>query len=143
MIANYSAQRCDSDAALVIHLVIYCAVGACFAFALYALLQPSRVSNFGLAAYKPPAGTVLTYGMPLLAETASEPIASVALMEPESTTSVHSSPEPEQTKPTVTARSKPTMAKRPKREDRVQTPKRRIAACIPGYDSSGAQTRPC
>ncbi len=28
-------------------------------------------------------------------------------------------------------------------EVRIDSPKRRGAACIPGYDSSGAQTRPC
>ena len=30
-----------------------------------------------------------------------------------------------------------------KREDLLDSPKQRVAACIPGYDSSGAQTRPC
>ena len=54
-------------AALGIHLIVYCAVGACFAFGLYALLQPSRAPNSGLAAYKPPPGTVVTYGKPFLA----------------------------------------------------------------------------
>ena len=46
MIAAYSAHRPDSvTAALGIHLIVYCAVGACLAFGLYALLQPSRAPN--------------------------------------------------------------------------------------------------
>ena len=55
MIAAYSARRPDSvTAALGIHLIVYCAVGACLVFGLYALLQPSRAPNSGLAAYEPP-----------------------------------------------------------------------------------------
>ena len=50
MIAAYSAPRPDSvTAALGIHLIVYCSVGACLAFGLYALLQPSRAPNSGLA----------------------------------------------------------------------------------------------
>ena len=142
MIAAYSAHRPDSvTAALGIHLIVYCAVGACFAFGLYALLQPSRAPNSGLAAYKPPPGTVVTYGKPFLAKGVAEPIAPVALIEPEPATTGRSTPEPE-LKPTVTAPSQPHTAKRPKREVRTESPKR-STACIPGYDSSGAQTRPC
>ena len=46
-------------AALGIHLIVYCAIAACFAFGLYALLQPSRGPNSGLTAYKPPPATVI------------------------------------------------------------------------------------
>ena len=46
----------------------YCAVGACLAFGLYALLQPSRAPN-GLAGYDPPPGAVVKYGKPSLATT--------------------------------------------------------------------------
>jgi hypothetical protein len=42
------------SAALGIHLIVYCAIGAGLAFGLYALLQPSRTPNSGLALYKPP-----------------------------------------------------------------------------------------
>jgi hypothetical protein len=154
VIAPHSAQQSDSvTAALCIHLIVYCAVGACFAFALYALLQPSRAPNSGLEAYKPPPRTVVTYGRPFLSKRVSEPIAPVALISPEPTTTGDSTSEPQQLKPTVVAPSKAHTAKRPKREVRVESakrpsawmesPKRRIAACIPGYDSSGAQTRPC
>jgi hypothetical protein len=37
--------------ALAMHLCVYCAVGACFALALYYLMQPSRLPNPGMAAH--------------------------------------------------------------------------------------------
>ena len=84
MIEGYSAHRPNSvTAGLAIHLIVYCAVGACLAFALYALLQPSRAPNSGLAAYKPPLGTVLTYGNSFRANGVSDPIAPVAVIETE------------------------------------------------------------
>jgi hypothetical protein len=49
VIAAYSTHRIDSvSAALGIHLIVYCAIGAGLAFGLYALLQPSRTPNSGL-----------------------------------------------------------------------------------------------
>ena len=100
MIAAYSAHRPDSvTAALGIHLVVYCAVGACLAFGLYALLQPSRAPNSGLAAYDLPPGAVVKYGKPSLATTVAEPIAPVelpiaaaALIDPEPATTGRSTP---------------------------------------------------
>jgi hypothetical protein len=151
VIAAYSAHRPDSvTAALCIHLIVYCAVGACLASGLYALLQPSRAPNSGLAAYDPPPGAVAKYGKPSLATTVAEPIAPVelpiaaaALIDPEPATMGRSTPEPK-LKPTIAApHSQPRTAKRPNREVRIDSPKQRGAACIPGYDSSGAQTRPC
>jgi hypothetical protein len=50
--------RRDDDglaAALCIHLCIYCAVAACFGLGFYVFMQPSRSTNLGLTAYKPPA----------------------------------------------------------------------------------------
>ena len=144
MIAGYSEHRPDGvTTALAIHLIVYCAVGACFAFALYALLQPTRTPNAGLRAYRPLPGTVVTYGEAFVAKSVPEPVGPVALIEPEPTTMGRSTPEPEQLKPTVIAPSKPHTAMRPKRNVRVENPKRQTVACIPGYDSSGAQTRPC
>ena len=146
MTAAYSVQRPDSvTVALSIHLIVYCAVGACLAFYLYALLQPSRAPNPGLGAYEPPPGAVVKYRKPSLVTAAPEPIAPVeqrivpvTQVEPEPATTGRSTPEPEP-KPTVAAPpSHPRTAKRPNRE--VQ---RRVAPCIPGYDSSGVQTRPC
>ena len=143
MISTYSAHR-GEIAALGIHLIVYCAVGACFAFGLYALLQPSRTLNSGLAAYKPPPGTVVTYGKPFLANSVAEPTGPIAPIDPEPTTTSRSTHEPE-LKPTVTAPSQPRISKRPNRvvRIRIESPQRRGAACIPAYDSSGAQTRPC
>jgi hypothetical protein len=43
--------------ALAIHLCIYCAVAACFALALYYLMQPTRLPNPGMAAHKPSPST--------------------------------------------------------------------------------------
>jgi hypothetical protein len=94
------------------------------------------------------------YDEPLVAKTVPEPIGPVALVEPgpigpvglvqpEPTTIGLSTPEPEHLKLTVAALPQPHAAKRPKRKVRVEILKPRIAACIPGYDSSGAQTRPC
>ena len=62
MIAAHSTHRMDSvSAALGIHLIVYCAIGVCLAFGLYALLQPSRTPNSGLAVNKPPPAAVVTY----------------------------------------------------------------------------------
>lgn len=145
LIAAYSAHRSDGEtAALGIHLIVYCAIAACFAYGLYAMLQPSRGPNSGLTAYKPPPATVISYGKPFLPNSVVEPIASAAPIEPELTTTGRSTPEPD-LKPTVTvtAPSRPRTSKRVNREVRIESPRRRGTACIPGYDSSGAQTRPC
>jgi len=148
VIATYPTHRIDSEsAALRIHLVVYCAVGAGLAFGLYALLQPSRTPNSGLAVYKPPPAAVVTYAKRPTATTGAEPIAlveqpiaPVPLGDPEPVTTGRSTPEPG-LEPTITAPPSRT-AKRPNRDVRIDIP-RRATACIPGYDSSGAQTRPC
>jgi hypothetical protein len=44
--------------ALAIHLSVYCAVAACFALAMYYLMQPTRLPNPGMAAHKASARTV-------------------------------------------------------------------------------------
>src|SRR5262245_7441565 len=48
-------------AAVGIPLLAYSLVFGLFVIFLYWLLQPSRVSNPGLAAYVPPPGTVVSY----------------------------------------------------------------------------------
>jgi hypothetical protein len=108
LIAAYSAHRSDGEtAALGIHLIVYCAIAACFAFGLYALLQPSRGPNSG--SYKPPPATVISYGKSFLANSVVEPIAPAAPFEPEPTTTGRSTPGPE-LKPTVTAPFRPRKA---------------------------------
>jgi hypothetical protein len=57
-------------------------------------------------------------------------------------------PQPELTppleaKPTVAPPSQRRTVKKPNRDVRTGTSNRRGAGCIPGYDGSGAQTRPC
>lgn len=151
MIAAYSTRHPDSaTAALSIHLIVYSAVGAFLAFGLYALLQPSRTPNSGLAAYEPLPGTVVKYGKPSLTTGFAEPIAPVeqaiapaGLIDPQPATTGRSTPEPELQPTTTVPPSQPRTAKRPNREVKIEIPKRRVAPCIPGYDSSGAQTRPC
>jgi hypothetical protein len=54
--------------ALAEHLCMYCAAAGLIAFALYYAMQPTRVANPGLAAYKPPPRTVMTYTVPLTFE---------------------------------------------------------------------------
>ena len=90
------------SAALGIHLIVYCAIGAGLAFGLYALLQPSCTPNSGLAVYKPPPAAVVTYGKRSPATTGAEPIAPVEqriapvpLGDPEPVTTGRSTPEPE------------------------------------------------
>ena len=151
MIAAYSAHRPDSvTAALGIHLIVYCSVGACLAFGLYALLQPSRAPNSGLAGMNlgPERWSSMT-SRPWRQRSrsrlrlSSSRLQPAAFIDPEPATTGRSTPEPE-LKPTIAAPpSQPRTAKRPNREVRIDSPKRRGAACIPGYDSSGAQIRPC
>jgi hypothetical protein len=68
---------------LVEHLSLYCAAAACIAFALYYSMQPTQVANPGLAAYKPPPRTVITYAAPLTLERVAIAPAAVAAPEPE------------------------------------------------------------
>jgi hypothetical protein len=62
---------------------MYCAGAACIAFALYYLMQPTRVANPGLAAYKPSPRTVITYAVPLRLEREAITPAAMAAPEPE------------------------------------------------------------
>jgi hypothetical protein len=148
--AGYPRYQGDGLAgALAIHLCIYCFVGGCFAFGLYELLQPTRSINPGLAAYKPPPATVISYGTSSSQAAPSypvpmEPVAAAALLTPEPETTGRSMPLPEQ------ARDTPS---RPRREVKTKTGRREVksepsrgtarVACIARYDSSGAQTGSC
>jgi hypothetical protein len=139
--------------ALGIHLCLYCAVAGGFGFGLYALFQPTRFPNPGIAAYKPPPGTVVTYP-PLRPQNSRALVSSAEPTSPELETTGLSPrqpveaivpsavrPEPE----TVAAPSKrPPKQKQTRRRDpqpESTTPQR--SACIPSYDSSGAQTGAC
>jgi hypothetical protein len=152
--ARFSQRANDGVAsALGIHLFLYCAVAGCLVFGLYALMQPSRSPNPGLAAYKPLPGTVVNYAAPAQARERTEPPAAAVLLapEPETTGLAMRAPEP----PAVETLPLPAESTRPAppptrtgtrnraRAVDSESPKRAPAACIPAYDSSGAQTRPC
>jgi len=68
--------------ALAMHLCFYCAVAACFALVLYYLMQPTRLPNPGMAAYKPPLGALAA--QTVLLRFGTEPI-KAAEPEPETT----------------------------------------------------------
>jgi hypothetical protein len=62
-------------AALALHLSLYSFVFGLFALWLYSLMAPKVVPNPGLAAYKSPPGTVISYDVParLLAQHGQPP----------------------------------------------------------------------
>ena len=93
-------------AGLAMHLCLYCAAAACFAFGFYYLMQPTRLVNPGPAAYKPPPRTVIAHAPPLTLE--REAITPVARAEPEPETvgaSAPQVPEPKKAKPQGKTRS--------------------------------------
>ena len=60
-----SSRRIDGAAvALAVYLGTVCALTACLALGLYELMQPTRSTNPGLAAYKPPPRTVIDLASP-------------------------------------------------------------------------------
>jgi hypothetical protein len=147
-------QRDGLAGALALHLCLYCCVAGCFAFGLYELMQPTRSNNPGLAAYKPPPATVITYGLPsrLVPShpvTIAQPVATADLITSELETTGRSthSPEPNamETPPSPRREAdKSKEAKKLRREVKSEPPTRRErVACIPRYDSSGAQSSPC
>ena len=144
-------QRDGLAGALAIHLCIYCGVAGCFAFGLYELLQPTRNNNPGLAAYKPPPATVITHGLPsrLAASspaTMAQPGASadVITSEPETTGRSTRSPEPSPTPPPRREADNSKKAKTLRREVKSEpATQRERVACLPRYDSSGAQSSAC
>jgi hypothetical protein len=93
---------------------MYCAGAACIAFALYYLMQPTRLANPGLAAYKPPPRTVITYAPPLTLEREALTPAAVVAPEPEtvgaSATAAASTPQLPEVK-----KAKPVKAQSPPR----------------------------
>jgi hypothetical protein len=135
--------------ALAAHLCAYCAVAGCLAAGLYALFQPARQPNPGLAAYKPPPGAIISYELPARLRS-SDPLVSVALTAPEFEMTGRSTREPPITgqpdrQPDLVRVTLPSprQVKRPERAASTESAPPQRTACIPGYDSSGAQTRPC
>jgi hypothetical protein len=54
-------QTKNTSAAIATYAIICASIYGLLAFAFYTLMQPTRISNIGLLAYKPPPATVITY----------------------------------------------------------------------------------
>ena len=149
-------QRDGLAGALAIHLCLYCAVGGCFAFGLYELLQPTRFVNPGIAAYKPPPATVIAYGpssglppppdVTVPAPVVTDDIAS--RLDPTVKSAFAHAPEGIETIERQQPAAKVKKAKRnhkPARRAPATQPEngQTRMACIPRYDSSGAQSNGC
>jgi len=145
-------QRDGLAGALAIHLLLYCGVGACFGFGLYELLQPARVGNPGLAMYKPPPRTVLAYGPTALPPPsqsvhieAATAAATLPMLEPGTTGQSISEPQvitPPTPLPAKKSERPRTVIRAAPRELKSVQAQARVA-CLPRYDSSGAQTSGC
>jgi hypothetical protein len=149
-------QRDGLAGALTIHLLIYCAVGGGFFWGLYEFLQPTRFNNPGIAAYKAPPRTVIAYGP----SSGFPPPPDATIPQPITTDDLASQLEPnvrsalahaldeietlERRQPLAGVkklkRSQKALARTPSTQ---QEPGRSRVACIPRYDSSGAQSSPC
>jgi hypothetical protein len=155
--ASRPRQQCINHlgTAFAIHIGAYCGVAGCLVSVLIFLHQPSRVSNPGLAAYKPPPGMASRHHLlPTRPESHGVLVAlpSPPATEPETTgrsleqpavpQDAQSTPEPERRPNTALPRKpKPPKELRPVTAAQVSAPQ--PAPCIPGYDGSGAQTRWC
>ena len=150
-------QRDGLAGALAIHLCLYCAVGGCFAFGLYELLQPTRFVNPGIAAYKPPPATVIAYGpssglppppdVTVPAPVVTDDIAS--RLETTVKSAFAHAPEGietiERQQPAAKVKKKAKRDHKPARRAPATQPEngQTRVACIPRYDSSGAQSNGC
>jgi hypothetical protein len=127
--ADSSRMASDGlDAALAIYLGAYSFVAACFAFALYSLLQPSTSPNPGLDAYNPPPRTVISYVAPVRSRTEPDTDGrSAAAIAPEPGLSMPEQPakdavrtEGNEAKPELQPQAKPRRATAHPRERRPQ-----------------------
>jgi hypothetical protein len=170
LIADHFEKRPDGlRAALGFHLAVDSALVVCLAFGLYALLHPSGVASSYLAERQALPAAAVTADTPLPASAAALPVAAAApivpapairsistapanvMLQPEAMPQPGLAPQPEvvpQPELTPPPEAKPTPSqrrtgKKPNRDVRTGTSNRRGAGCIPGYDGSGAQTRPC
>jgi hypothetical protein len=169
LIADHFEKRPDGlRAALGFHLAVDTALAVCLGFGLYALLHPSGVANSYLVEYQALPAAVVTSDTPLPASTAALPVTAAApiapapqirsiatvpataVLQPEAMPEPELAPQPEvaltpppETKPVVAPPSQRRTVKKPTRDVRTGSSNRRSAGCIPGYDGSGAQTRPC
>jgi hypothetical protein len=113
--------------ALGINLGVYAGIVACFAAGLFWLMQPKVLQNHGLAAYKPPPGTVVIYTDPAwLPPDPSEPPETVGIAEP--------APPPVVVESSVAATTKEIK----KRETRTTAARERLN---PFWDNAAAPSR--
>jgi hypothetical protein len=156
LMAWNSRQQCVNHlgTAFAIHIGAHCGVAGCLVLVLIFLHQPSRSSNPGLAAYKPPPGMAIKHLLPSRPESRGALVALPAPLATEAETTgrsldrpdvrqdVQSMPEPERRPNTAVAR-KPKPPKELRREMQAELSRPQSIPCIPGYDGSGAQTRWC
>ena len=89
MRTGYSQSQ-KTGAAIAVHFAVCILVCSILGLGLYTLFQPRRMSNLGLAAYKPPPATVINYpAASQFARAQSEP--------PEPVTEVTSPAQPDET----------------------------------------------
>jgi hypothetical protein len=120
--------------ALGINVGVYAGIIACFAAGLFWLMQPKVIQNHGLAAYKPPPGTVVNY-----ADSTRVPPALSEPPEPE--TVGMAEPAPAVVASPVAATPSPAAAIKKeikKRETRTMPPRERWS---PFWDSAAAPSR--
>jgi hypothetical protein len=104
--------------ALGLNVGVYAGIIACFAAGLFWLMQPKVIQNQGLAAYKPPPGTVVIYADPVRPPPVlSEPPETVGVAEPAPEIVGNRMPEVAErpvvtTKKEIKKRETPTMAAR-------------------------------
>ena len=153
--AGYARHQGNGLAgALAIHLFLYCAVGGCFFFGVYELIQPTRFNNPGIGAYNPPPRTVIAYGPssgfpphvtdqpPIstddLASQIAPNVGSAFAHEADATATIERREPPTGVKKAKYNRK--ALARVPSKQ--LETGRARMA-CIPRYDSSGAQSSSC
>jgi hypothetical protein len=118
-----------TSAAVGIPVAAYMIVLSLFALWFYSLLQPRYTPNPGLAAYKPPPATVISYEMParLLAQhSQAPPLAEIESPAEEPKTTVVES------EPTIDVKE-PKRPKAPTRTRERNNPLRDYAAAYRGY----------
>jgi hypothetical protein len=153
MMDDYSRSRGDGVAGdLALLLSLYLAVAGGLAFGLYELLQPARFTNPGLAAYKPPAATSVTPGRAsnLTKPQSADPSEPIVISTTPATgpyTDGRSTPRAPIAETLVSAQRPPKSTKSVKASNgqitREATATQQRVACLPRYDSSGAQTQAC
>ena len=151
--AGYARRQGNGLAgALAIHLFLYCAVGGCFFFGLYELIQPTRFNNPGIGAYSPPPRTVIasgpSFGFPPPRPTTNHHYDLASQIAPNVRSAF--AHEADATA-TIERREPPTGGKKAKynRKALARVPSKQLEtgrarmACIPRYESSGAQSSSC